>query len=415
LSYNGTSMPHNAIMIYNGTGKGEVIILETKFPWGVYVPPIPGGSGGGSGSTTAPTPSGPVWSNCGWGYRQQLTVTTGASGVSSNYSASVTLDHAALVGAGKSLANGNDLRVMYWNGGSWTELSRALDPLSSWNNASTKIWFPLATAIPASSLDNSYYLYYGDAGAGAPPADWANVFRIGDEFSKSGTSSITETGGELFIDMGTAETDSGIVITANPLPASKQFIIRHKTKIVSLGGTSNPELKGLGIYQLATQPGVTTSALENPRRRITMYHRFDGGSWINYNNSAAVDYSWVGGSWQSGYSSWGPLSLDTYYIYELVSDGTSWYTRVSDASSTVLTTTTPITWANTQNTGTSWWFYWGDPYTGYYYGDQKSDWVYLRDYVNPEPTSSLGTEQAAASFCTPTPTPTPTPTLGFPW
>jgi hypothetical protein len=29
-------MPHRAVMVYNGTGKGGVVILETRFPYGVY-------------------------------------------------------------------------------------------------------------------------------------------------------------------------------------------------------------------------------------------------------------------------------------------------------------------------------------------------------------------------------------------
>jgi hypothetical protein len=108
LSYTSPSMPHRAVMVYNGSGRAGVVILETKFPWGVYLPPI-SGSSGGTGSSGGGGTSGPAWSDCGMGYRQQLTITTGASGVSSGYTASVTLDHASLVTAGKSLANGNDL------------------------------------------------------------------------------------------------------------------------------------------------------------------------------------------------------------------------------------------------------------------------------------------------------------------
>jgi hypothetical protein len=86
LSYNaadhGFSMPQKAVMIYNGTGKGGIVILETKFPWGVYVPPIPGGSGGsggeGLGSAITPTPTttppGPAWYDCSWAYRKNITI-----------------------------------------------------------------------------------------------------------------------------------------------------------------------------------------------------------------------------------------------------------------------------------------------------------------------------------------------------
>jgi hypothetical protein len=378
------------VIVFNQGGGGGTIIGGGDLYAAISIPQIP-------------------WASCGWSYQQRLTVTTGAPAVSSGYSASITLNHASLVSAGKSLANGSDLRVMYWNGGaSWTELSRAVDPLSSWNSATTKIWFPLKNPIAASSSDSNYYIYYGNAAAGTPPADWANVFRIGDEFndttltntltpSKSGATSITETGGELFIDMSTQGTDSGIVITANQISATNNFAIRHKTKLVSGGGSSNPEDKGLGIYQLASQPGVTTYDIENPRRRITMFQRVDGFAWIFYNNTANQEIRWNGSplAWQVGSSSkefWGTLSPNTYYIYELISDGTSWYARVSDANGNVLTNTTSVLWSSVRDPSTSLWFYWGDPYSDFYYIDQKSDWVYLRDYVNPEPVSSLGSE-----------------------
>jgi hypothetical protein len=398
LSNTTPNMPKQVVIVFNQGGMGG------------------GGSIIGSANLYGAVGAGSIhWYNCNWPFREPLTVTTGASAVSSGYSVSVTLNHAALVSAGKSLANGNDLRVMYWSGTSWTELSRALDPLSSWNSASTKIWFPLAAGISASSSDSNYYLYYGNPSAGSPPANWANVFRVGDEFndgtltstlttSMAGTCTISETGGDLYIDMGTNETDAGIVVSASPLPASKQFAIRHKTKFLSIGGNvaNNPEMKGLGIYQLATQPGVTTSALENPRRIITMFERYDLQSWIFYNTSAGVFTSWNGSPlvWKpSIWGMWGTLPLNTYYIYEIFSDGTSWWTQISDANGNVLVATTAVTWANTRNDGNPYWFYWGDPYTdppnnGYYYGDQKSDWVYMRDYVSPEPTTSIGSESA---------------------
>jgi flagellin-like protein len=170
LSWNDTvSMPRSAILIYNGTGAGGgVVLLETKFPWGVYVSG-PMGSGTQGGGTT---PTAPSWWNCAWGYREKLTIVTGASSVPSDSSVSLTFNHAALASAGKSISGGNDLRVVHWDGAGWTELDRALDHLSSWNNVSTTIWFPVVDSIEAYSLDDNYYIYYGNPAANAPPSDW---------------------------------------------------------------------------------------------------------------------------------------------------------------------------------------------------------------------------------------------------
>jgi cellulose synthase/poly-beta-1,6-N-acetylglucosamine synthase-like glycosyltransferase len=346
------------------------------------------------------------WWDTAYAYREQITVSA-TDAVEAGYSVSLTFDHASLVSASKALASGQDVRVVHYDGSTYTELDRALDPLSSWNDANTQIWFALVDPITASGSDGNYYLYYGNSAAGSAPADWANVFMLGDDFndgtltsavdtSTSGTASITEAGGEASIDLGTNElTDAGIIVDASPMPSDNQFFIRHKTKLLSGGGVSDPEVKNIGLQESAGEASVDTSANENPRRRIIDFTRVDTDAEIYYFDAPGSANYWDGSAWQTGNGFWGTLSLDTYYIHELISDGTYWHVRVSDASGTVLTTTTPIAWANTYDTGGPLWFYWGEIYTDYYYADQTSDWVYVRDYVPTEPDASLGTEEDA--------------------
>src|SRR4030042_1556328 len=71
----------------------------------------------------------PTWWDANYLYRQRVTVTTDSSAVSSGYSVMADLNHASLVGTGKSQADGDDVRALYWSAGScgWTELDRALD------------------------------------------------------------------------------------------------------------------------------------------------------------------------------------------------------------------------------------------------------------------------------------------------
>ena len=109
-----------------------------------------------------------------WFYRKAVTVTA-ADAVPADYAVSLTFDHAALVSTGKSLANGNDVRVHYWNGSKMVELDRVLDPTSAWNRADTKIWFRLQAALAAGGSSN-YYLYYGNLKASGPRANGDNVF-----------------------------------------------------------------------------------------------------------------------------------------------------------------------------------------------------------------------------------------------
>jgi len=378
-------MPARVVMIFNTSAGGGTVLLSADLAKTVVLQQY--------------------WFNCDWTARKLITVTTSTSGVSSGYSASLTLNHATLVAAGKSLANGDDIRVVRQNG---VELSRTLDPLSSWNSATTTIWFPLVSDIGASSSVNSYYLYYGNTNAGTPPADWANIFKMGDDFSSgtlssklatstSGTASITETGGEAVFDLGSADADAGIIVATDSIPASRQFTLRHKFTLVSAGNVTccNPEVKAISFVESAAQPTVAVNTIENARRRVQAFPRKDGQSRIFYTDTTEDEIYWDGATWSSVQTNWGTHTLGTYYIYELVSNGTSWYIRVSNAGGTALTTTTPVAWSSIYNTGNPFWFFSGDPYTNAYWADMKSDWVYLRDYVSPEPTTSLGFEELA--------------------
>ena len=133
-------------------------------------------------ATTAAVQGWLTWIPNSYPYRQPLTVTAGSAAVPSGYSVSVTINHASLVSAGKSQADGDDLRVFYWNGTTWVQLDRVLDSGSAWNSATTKIWFKTQAAIAASGTDSNYYLYYGNPTAASPPANKANVFLFFDDF-----------------------------------------------------------------------------------------------------------------------------------------------------------------------------------------------------------------------------------------
>ena len=111
------------------------------------------------------------WNGTQCQFRQSMTVTAGLSDLPAGYAVSTALDHAAFVSAGKSQADGDDMRVVYWDGAAWVELNRTLDPGSAWNDTSTRIWFALHRDITASSSDKGYFLYYGNTSASNPPTN----------------------------------------------------------------------------------------------------------------------------------------------------------------------------------------------------------------------------------------------------
>ncbi|MHA2284104.1 MAG: DUF2341 domain-containing protein, partial [Promethearchaeota archaeon] len=122
------------------------------------------------------------WFNKNWNYYKKITVTASSVTIPSDYTISLNFDHESLVSAGKSRVDGDDVRIVYWNGSDWEELDRMLDPSSSWNSNSTKIWFKTQAAIAASSFDNNYYLYYSNSFASSPPSNSDNIFFFYDGF-----------------------------------------------------------------------------------------------------------------------------------------------------------------------------------------------------------------------------------------
>ncbi|MBI4618526.1 MAG: hypothetical protein HY720_33325, partial [Planctomycetes bacterium] len=121
-----------------------------------------------------------------WQYRRPVTITNadGANPLVAGATVEVEFDHAALIGLGKSLGSGNDVRVVYWNGSTGQELDRLLIKLKnndSWGNAATRIAFKTVAAIAAGGNSDlagptpTYFIYYGNALAGAPPANSINA------------------------------------------------------------------------------------------------------------------------------------------------------------------------------------------------------------------------------------------------
>ena len=130
--------------------------------------------------------AGPEWWSGDYSRRIRVEVAT-VDALPASYQVMVTLDHAALVAAGQSLANGDDVRFVRWDGSGWEpEQDRVVAVGSAWNQSDTKLYFKTTTGIAAASTDASYFLYFG---SNAPPpalADPENVYDLFEDFA-SGT------------------------------------------------------------------------------------------------------------------------------------------------------------------------------------------------------------------------------------
>ncbi len=148
----------------------------------------------GTASITVALPS----FNTAWMWRQRVTVSAGTASVPADYSVAVPVNHAAMVGAGRALASGNDLRVAHWTGTQWVELDRVLDKGSVWNSGATTIWFKTQAAINANTSDMTYYVYYGNPVAAAAPANAGNVFLFVEDFESGTLDKWLVSGGSLW-------------------------------------------------------------------------------------------------------------------------------------------------------------------------------------------------------------------------
>jgi uncharacterized repeat protein (TIGR01451 family) len=144
----------------------------------------------------------------GWSYRRGLFIDNNADDeLPAAYSVRLVLDTAGLVSEGKLRADGDDLRVVWQDGTTQVELDRVAE--TAFNTASTEIWFKTQVPIPGNERDGSYYLYYGNPGAGAPPADRADVYALWDQFDGSSLDPRWSPQGTVTVSGGQAHLTSG--------------------------------------------------------------------------------------------------------------------------------------------------------------------------------------------------------------
>ena len=138
------------------------------------------------------------WWNSNYQYRKKLTINAPATNaIPQQYTMHLQFDHSSLVSAGKSRIDGNDIRLVYWNGLNWYELDRILDidKPNSWNRNNTKNLFKIQNQIDAGEFDDNYYLYYGNSDAINAPTNEAYIWRYYNSLDSLPILSYANTGG----------------------------------------------------------------------------------------------------------------------------------------------------------------------------------------------------------------------------
>jgi len=304
------------------------------------------------------------WWDSSWIYRKQINITNNnaTSVLESGYSFNITLDTTG----DKFLDNGNDVRIVYYNGTSNIELDRI--NTTSFNSSSTILWFKLQSNISASSVDSNYSVYYGNPYATNPPTNKSNIYLFYDNFTDSsawstfsGACSASSSQGNpvpsLFMS-GSGTTDRCYATNFN-LP-STPYLIEADVYISSTGGRG---IRNIGFKH-------TTSHASGYMYRM----QTSGGDGGFFTLSGT-------GTWTKLGSNDADVSADTWHNLKLLIRGTN-FTAWMDGNyrNSVVSSTYSNTKIGTQDDGGA------DT-------DSYVDNYLVKRYIYPDPSSSLGIEE----------------------
>ncbi|HJX62096.1 MAG TPA: hypothetical protein VJ578_05970 [Dehalococcoidia bacterium] len=320
----------------------------------------------------------PSWWNASYLYRQRVTVTAGAADVSTGYSVMATLNHASLVGGGKSQPDGDDVRVLHWDSGgcTWSELDRALDEDSTWDSPGTEVWFKLQAGISASSADGDYYLYYGNATAAGPPANKSNVYLYWDDFESYATGAAPTgwtvvSGNHQVVDGG-----GNKVLRCTGSVASRHFIYKV--------GVSQADVRVSARVRTSDSTNINMGPAARASGTIesnSNYYTFHFRRTDNENRLGKV----VSGTYTSVVATTQTVSNDTWYRYGVGVAGSTlrgWF----DGTEQLSATDSSISAAGSVGVY--------NVYSAADAGDTiDTDDLIARLYVEPEPTTGLGAEE----------------------
>jgi hypothetical protein len=324
-----------------------------------------------------------TWWNTNYMYRRLITITNNAaSSLVSGYSININLDTASLVSTNKMLSNGNDLRIVGWNGSSWMQLDR--DIISgTMNTTATQVWFrTLATLGAYPSATDDYYLYYDNPSAGSPPANKSNVYLWFDDFNRPNEPDITVEPRYTKTNGGTWSIENGMLKNAGAGGDPNKLLVQALGTV-----TSDVEMTAkINVTQFgggdAGRMGLSSNMDPSGQGYCALFHN-DQNSLDLLNDLRSwgthATYSWTKSIW--------------YFMkFRVINPGTNngkvkvWAVGSSE----------PSAWTIDGNFG-------GGATRGYglvgLAGSRQADVTYFDDFqvryiVNPEPSAVLGQEES---------------------
>lgn len=149
-----------------------------------------------------------AWYNVSWSTRKKITLTGGASGAQTNYPLMLNIPYSAGM-----QSDFDDLRFTQSDGTTlvdcWLETHIA--------STSATVWVEFPTT-PANTVDQIYYMYYGNAGVGNVWSG-ANTFTFIDEFNRANSATV----GNGWSETGSSCISSNTLTTSSSSAASTVY------------------------------------------------------------------------------------------------------------------------------------------------------------------------------------------------
>jgi hypothetical protein len=119
------------------------------------------------------------WWNFDYINRKRINITNPSSLILvQNYSIPLTIDTTGI----NFQDDGDDLRIVFWNGTANIELDRFNDTI--FDLTTTNIWFGIQSNVSGGGYDDNYYMYYNNSEASNPPNNGSRVFEFFDNFNR---------------------------------------------------------------------------------------------------------------------------------------------------------------------------------------------------------------------------------------
>ncbi|MGC9310092.1 MAG: DUF2341 domain-containing protein [Candidatus Aenigmatarchaeota archaeon] len=247
-------------------------------------------------------------------YRKRLTVTNMNSSLvmEGGYSVKVLVNTAQLTAQEKLQADGDDLRIVWYNstGSSWVEIDRVNE--TAFNASGTEIWFETIENISAGGSDSNYYIYYGNSEASDPPANRSKIYLWWDDFS---TNKLSQYSQGKWVDIhGNAVQYKAPWYNGTTEKVDFDTGDNYQSDIYPIGIGAKDLLMEVDYYISGGYPTNATIALvgrvENPGTTSTHYY-FDYSAQSAYPSPGiTVD------SWNTGERSNTVYQADPYYFFQ---------------------------------------------------------------------------------------------------